>query len=186
MQSPLGGFLKAVPRKVWIALLIAIAIGLVVWKAVSWYNNQIEAAELRGEARAYAAVEQRAIELKGKADQVAAKIRSKKNEEDQRVAAAVDDFRLRGAGKASCPRSAFQPSGGRQQASAPVDPAVGEVHPEQGPELVALPFPVWADVIENYELLRNEVIAWRTNEVEQNKLIAKEGGANFGVERKIE
>jgi nitrogen fixation/metabolism regulation signal transduction histidine kinase len=142
-------FLKGLPKWVWVALAAIIVAGVIIWRTNVWFDNQIEAAEARGEARVYAAVEQRAVELKGKADQVAAKIRRHKNEEDQRVAVVVDDFRLRGPGKASCPSSAFSTSGGRQQAGAALNPTVGSVHPEARSELVALPFSVWADVVES-------------------------------------
>lgn len=174
-MSPIGAFLKRIPRWVWIVLAV---IALVVAGRV-YHNHKagaaITAAEKRGEARAYAAVEKRALALTAKANAISANLRSKNNETVRRIAADADALRVRGPGKASCPSAAFVAASGHSgPAGRPGDAALDQVPDSERVDLIGLPFPDALDFAEAHDRYRAEVLTRRENDTQQDAMIAKE------------
>jgi hypothetical protein len=154
--SPVGRFLKSIPRWVW----LAIAAALLLFLGVRWHNGQIKDAEKRGADRAYAAVEKKAREIEAKANATADKIRSKTDETARAIAADADVIRMSGPGKArACPVP--QGSSRRETAGGQGSPAVDQVPDTGGVDLIALPFAPTVRLAEVCDLNRGEVLAWR-------------------------
>ena len=156
------GALKLVPREVWYALALAITIGL----ARGWYNGKIKAAELRGEERAYAAVEKKAKAIEARAKELTGKIttelKDKHDAEVDRISRDANDLRLSGPGKAIC--YSAQPAGAsrRQQPSAGTGNAALPTLPyPRGSELLAMPFDDAVAFAEQHDLNLAEVKTWR-------------------------
>jgi hypothetical protein len=146
-------FLGRVPKAVWIAIAVALVLGL----GVRWHNGQIHDAEKRGEARAYAAVERKARELEAKANATADKIRSKSDETARAIAADADIIRVSGPGKARCspvptPTSRREEAGGKPNAAGPEVPT---------DDRAAVPWQWLVQRAEQCDLNRNEVLSWR-------------------------
>jgi hypothetical protein len=146
-------FLGRVPKAVW----IAIAVALVLWLGVRWYNGQIRDAEKRGADRAYAEVEKKARALEAKANATADKIRSKTDEQARAIAADADTLRVSGPGKArACPIPA--PASRREAADGKPDAPGPEVPSD---DRAAVPWQWLVQRAEVCDLNRNEVLAWR-------------------------
>lgn len=166
--APVRRILGFVPTWAWVALAIALA-GLL---GALWHGKQvrqtIDAAEKRGEERAYKRVEAkaRAIEARAKdiGERIAAEMRSRHNEELRRNADLADSIRLRGPGKAACPGSPGLPAGaGRPEpAGGRSDAPVDRVPGEERVELIAVPFGELVGRAERCDALRIEVLSWRT------------------------
>jgi hypothetical protein len=164
MQSPLGGFLKAVPRWVWIVVAV-VAIALV---AVRWHAGKVAdlktAAHEAGRVEALAAVAARVKRIEAAALEldraISHKMRSKNREENRRIAVAADDLRLRGPGLARCERPPAVPerADGRVEAGRTGSTAAGPVPDD---DWLAVPFKWGVDQLETCDLNRAEVIAWR-------------------------
>lgn len=117
MSSPIGGFLKAIPRQVWIALAIAAT----VLAVVLWYNHQIHAAYDRGHKEGVAAENARlakraealTAQIRKKGEDLAAHIRSKNREANDRSNALAAGLVRDGPGRAAyrCPANSAAASG---------------------------------------------------------------------------
>lgn len=156
--SPVGRFLKAVPWQVWAAIGLAVAL----WLGVQWHQHEagqaLEAAEKRGEDRAYANVEAKAKALEEKARELAQQIRSRTDETNRRIAGDADDLRLRGPGRAACPVAPPAGAGGRDEAGGAGD-AAGPQMPSG--DRAAVPWGWLVDRAEQCDLNRAEALAWR-------------------------
>jgi hypothetical protein len=147
MQSPIGDFLKLIPKQVWIALLIVAA----VVAAYLWHRhvvgNAIAAAEKRGSNAAYASVAEQAAMLKNKADtlaRTAAGIAKEKNDEVHgRIDADAGALLVRDAGRATCTGVAGSAAGTNQRpvGNDEADASVDRLPDDVGTALIALPFP---------------------------------------------
>lgn len=175
MQSPVGAIVRAVPRKLWIALAIA----AVLLAAFLWHQHRahaaIAAAEMRGEQRAYARIETEARALERKANDLGRKIsnriRSKTDEDNRRIAGTADTLRVRGPGQATCPGGARVPAGaGRPQSPGGQPDAAGPQMPadELAAVQAAVPWPWLVDRAEQCDLNLTEVTAWRSWYVQQS------------------
>jgi hypothetical protein len=173
MQSPLGGFLKAVPRRVWIGLAVA----AVIVAAIVWHQHRahsaIAAAEKRGEDRAdarwaakIARVAKQAAALRIRAEATSAaitkQVRTNYDTQARDIAAGADALRLRGPGQAYC-RPLDHPrvsgiAGGSGSAGGSADVAGPQMPAGDG---AAVPWGWLVDRAEQSDLNRAEVLAWR-------------------------
>ena len=162
--SAAGGFFGKMPRWAWIALAVAVALlAGFLWHQLA-AHKAIDAAEKRGEERAYANVEKQARELERKANALNAKItaemRKRNDEENRRIAAAADDLRLHGPGAARCADPAFLSAGaGRHDAPGRGSDAPGPPVPSD--ERAAVPWGWLVGRAEQHDLNRAEALAWR-------------------------
>lgn len=180
MQSPIGGFLKAVPRQVWIALAIALALFI----AFKWHghrvNNALATAEKRGEQRAYARVEAKALKIAAGAADISAKARSLNSEKNRRIAVDADALRVRGPGRAACLNPAATAAGryvapaGRSDAPRPQMPAGDQ--PALPDALAAVPWPWLVNRAEQCDLNRAEAETWRSWHAQLVAQWKKDGG----------
>lgn len=160
MRSPIGGFLKMIPRWAWIALAGAVLVLLAVW----WHAGKKDAF---GDARYQAGYSARDAEItklqreREAADRkLAEEIRRRVNAENARIAADANALRLRGPGRATCPNPPRPGpgAGGHDAAAAGADAA-----------RPALPAGEWAAVpwnwlvrrAEEFDRLLTEAKAWR-------------------------
>lgn len=136
------GAFKLLPRWAW----EVIAAGLAIALAVHWYHGQIAKAEKRGADAAYSKVASQALELKGKADDLArsaASAAKEKNDEAHgRIDAHADGLLVRGPGRATCTGVAGSATAADQR---PVqqhetDASVPRLPDARGTELIAVPF----------------------------------------------
>ena len=161
MSSPLGGFLKAVPRWVWIVLAV-LALLLV---AVLWHGAKVE--HLRtisfnaGYAKRVGEEQSAAARRAGRDAAITAPIRSKTDETIRNNARRADTLRVRGPGAAACLDPAAPAPGGRQPGSGQADAAVDRVPGEERPALIALPFAPTIDAAERCDANLAELLAWR-------------------------
>jgi hypothetical protein len=176
MIATIAGFLgiRELFVKLGLGLVTLLAIGFAVWRVVAWYDSQLDAAEKRGAAAAYARVEHRVIEMSRQLTTAAEALRSKAGEETRVVVAAADDLRVRGPGKAACPAVPVTSSGGPVAAATETGPAVAPLPDRTGTELVCLPFAGTVDVFEQHDRLLIESRSWRDNHTAQTKIISKE------------
>jgi hypothetical protein len=159
---PVRRVLGAVPPKVWLALAIALAAFL----GFLWHQHAahkaINAAYQQGKADEAEHVRKQALELKAKADKVnaeiAAKIRSKNDEENRRIAGAADALRVSGPGRAVCARPPAAASG-PQSASAAAAAAGSEM---PSADSAAVPWGWLVTRAEEHDQLRAEVLSWRS------------------------
>lgn len=150
-----------VPRGVWIALAVALAL-LLIWR---WDSARLSSARNAGDAAGYARamgeVEAKAKKLATEAEALTAKIRSRTNEENRRVGAAADTLRLRGPGRAACPSAAPSGSGRHEPPAGQANAPVGRVSYPERIEFIALPFAPTIAFAEQCDLNRAEAQAWR-------------------------
>lgn len=167
MQSPIGGFLKMIPRWVWLVVAgVLIALGVYLW-----FNAKLDAAYDRGhkdgETKAYARVTKKAQEIETKANAlnrgIVNVIRSKNDEANGRSNAVADSLLVRGPGKATCPGGAGVSGlpGEHQPPAGPADAAVGRVPYPEWQQLIAMPFSPTIEFAREHDLNRNEVISCR-------------------------
>lgn len=159
----LPGVFKLIPREVWYALAIALAIAFVR----NWYGNQIEAAEKRGSDAAYASIADQARTIKERADRITEGVskilRGINDEENRRIGAGYDALRLHGPGKAACPGHSQLPvSTGQPIAPAGTgNAAVDRVPYPEWSSLIAMPFDDLLKRAEQCDLNRAEAAIWR-------------------------
>lgn len=157
--SPVGRILKAIPRPVWIALIIFALLGLgscLHQRSVKRFGEERFAA---GYAKAVEDGKKRVKKVEQKSTQITTEIRSKSDEEIRNNAQRADGLRLRGPGAAAC-RNPGLPAG----ASGHVAPGGGTGAsaagvPEQ--DRIAVPFDYAVDEEEIDDANRIEVLAWR-------------------------
>jgi hypothetical protein len=169
MQSPIGGYLKRVPRKVWIRLGIILAIILAVVAVAIWHGHKVKAMK----AEAYASGWQAAVDQgkktnivinKGSA-QIANKHRSEFNAKLGNSSRLADAVRLSGPGRASVP-ACLHPqlpasSGGQDAGSGDVGLGVVGMSDEARQRFVALPFDQTVDRFQTDDANRLEASQWR-------------------------
>lgn len=159
--SPIGKFLKDIPREVWIGLaVLALIAGGVIYhkRAVSNARTEGHAAGVKAEGERIAA---KVLELKVKADKLAADIRRKNDATNRAIAGDADALRVRGAGKASCLGPAASSAGGRVAPGGKADAAVDPLPGRERVELIGLPFADLVNAAERCDLNRAEVLSWR-------------------------
>lgn len=158
VASALGLF-KRIPRWVWIAVAIVLAIVAGVW----WHGRQVKAfGEERFNAGYAQAVEdgkKRVRKVEQNSARVTTEIRSKSDEEIRRNASRADDLRLRGSGAAACVHPGLpRGTGGHDQASGGTGASPAGV-PQQ--DRISVPFDYAVDQAEIADANRIEVLAWR-------------------------
>lgn len=155
-------FLGRVPRQVWIGIGSALLLAGLIWLHQHKAHQAITAAEKRGEDRAYARVEAKAIKLAKDAAAISAKARSLNNETNRRIAADADHLRVRGPGRAAC-LNPVTPSSGRYVAPVGKPDVAGPDLPTADGEalLAAVPWPWLVDRAEQCDLNRAEAETWR-------------------------
>lgn len=169
-------FLGRIPRGAWIgaAVVALLLLGSCVHaRKVKQYGNERYAAGVKAEGDRLA---KKAAELKAKADAASAKISTalkEKNDAQARVIVrAADDLRLRGAGKAACPRySSISASPGRSVPTSGGSNVAPAGLPDQ--DRIALPFGWTVDQAEKCDLNRSEVLTWRAWYAQQKEAWAK-------------
>lgn len=162
--APAVGFLKRIPRGVWIAaaVIAILALGSCVHsRKVKAFGEERFAA---GVAHEQARITAKAKKLEAEAVALASKLRSQNNAENRRIAGVADALRVRGAGKAACINPAT-PGAGRRVAPTGNANASGPQVPtgdrESLSELAAVPWPWLVDRAEQCDLNRAEVETWR-------------------------
>jgi nitrogen fixation/metabolism regulation signal transduction histidine kinase len=169
IASALG--LKEIFVKIGLGVLTLLAIGLIIWRVVVWYDNQLDAAFNRGSEAAYAKVDKRATQLANQLTAAAVKLKDQANEEHLAIAVAATDLRVRGPGRASCPAPVVASTSEHQSTAS--DGAFA------GPEVPAgnwarVPWDWLVTVVQEHDDLLNEDTAWRHNYVAQSEIISDE------------
>jgi hypothetical protein len=179
--SPVGAFIKRIPRGVWIALAVVAVIAL----GAFWHGRAVkhahDAAYSAGVASEAARIEKKANALAAKATAIAEAVKERNNETNRRIAGDADDLRVRGPGKAACLNPATTAASRHQPSGRPGDAASGQVPVADGlanslPELAAVPWPWLVDRAEQCDLNRAEVLSWRENYQLQLEAWKKSGG----------
>jgi hypothetical protein len=164
MQSPVGAFIKAVPAWAWKAAGIIAALVGAFLVHQHYAHKAIANAYAQGKADEAKHVEQQALKIKAKVDaltgKIAAQERMKNDEQNRRIAAAADDLRLRGPGKATCAGSASLPSaaGGHVAPSGDGNAAGPQVPSD---DRAAVPWGWLVNRAEEHDVDRAEVLSWR-------------------------
>ncbi len=159
--SPVGRFLKAIPREVWIGLaVLALIAGGVIYhkRAVSNARTEGHAAGVKAEGDRIAA---KAAVIKAKADKLAAELRSKNDATIRAIAGDADDLRVRGPGKAGCGSPAAASSGRLVPPARPGDAPLAPLPYPEWNELIGLPFAPTVAFAEQHDLCRAEALNWR-------------------------
>ncbi len=175
--SPIGRWLKRIPRSVWIKIALVIAVLVGGFVAYRWHSNRVEtmitAAEARGEARAYKAINEATAVVEKKSVVISTEIRSKAVEENRRTAERADTLRVSGPGKAAyqCKPVAGVSTGGPVAASQATDVPMAGVPGETRLDLIVVPFAELVAFAEQHDLNRTEVLSWRENQLKQTQLI---------------
>lgn len=145
--------------------VIALLIGLAVWRVIAWDNGRIAAAEKRGATAENARLAEKARKIKLKTDALTGAItvtlKEKNSAENRRVAGVADGLRLSGAGKAAariCP-SVAGGSGGHGSAGASSHAPGASLPADNGNAVV--PWGWLVGSAERCDILRNEVLTWR-------------------------
>lgn len=161
-MSPVGAFLKRIPRGVWIALAVAAVIALGAFMHGRAVKHAYAAAYTQGKADEGARIEAKAKAIADRATAISETLRSMNNVENRRIAGVADALRVRGPGKASCLNSAAAGTSGRKPASG-IANAPGPQVPsgEREPLLAAVPWPWLVNRAETCDLNRVEVLTWR-------------------------
>lgn len=185
LLAVIGGVLKAIPPKVWLALAaLAFVCGL-LW----WHNHEVKAAYNRGYATAtverdakwsasfdtmHGAAQTYAAAFNQQSATLSNQIGARHATELRAIAARADDLRLRGPGRAAaCARpgavAGLSPAtGGREPSGGTVDDGVAGL-PDETPMAIV----PWPDLIqrgEDADANRAEVIAWRERDAALRKL----------------
>ena len=181
MQSPVGAFLKAIPKQVWIALAIAFAVGAAV--AVHQHVAHMAIADAKTEqtradsadfdrqiAQAHAdalAWRNRAIE---ESQQITKLEKDKADAETRAHAAAADALLVRGPGAAAShcgpgyPAAVSGGAGGHDQAA----PAGAAARPQVPPgDWATVPWSWLVGVVREHDDLRSEDLTWRDDHARQ-------------------
>lgn len=168
--APAVGFLKRIPRGVWIAVLIAalLALGTCAHKrSVKRFGDERYAAGVKAEGDRIA---KKARKLEVQAIELAEKLRSKNSEENRRIDSDAGALLVRGPGKAACLNTAAPAASGRQPTARPGDVAVDQVPDRTGTELIAMPFPDTIAFAKQHDLCLAEAKSWR----EQNRQMTED------------
>ncbi len=170
--SPIGRFLKAIPRPVWIAFAVILALGGAYWLHRDAVSDAYRAGYSQGKADEGARIAKRAGELAAETNALAAKIRSKNREKIRRIDAAADTLRLSGPGKASCPGAAT-PVAGRSAPQQPGNAAVDQVPDRARNDIIALPFADTIAFAEQHDRCLADLSSYRDWETQIREAWAK-------------
>ena len=155
--------LKLVPRWVWELFAAALAVHV----ALAWYHGKLDDAYNRGKQDEAAHIEQKALEIKAKADKLSAAIsnaiRSQNDAENRRISSDANSLRLRAPGRAECTSIAGVPTGpsGPQPANGASGTPVARVPYPEWQSLLGMPAAPTITFAEQHDLNRAEIIAWR-------------------------
>jgi hypothetical protein len=165
--SPVGKVIRSIPRPVWIALAVLLALGALIW----WHKDKVSDARKEG----YAAgvkyegdrIAKRAAEIKAKADALTGKITEQlRTQSDEKVRVIYRDagaVLMRGPAKAACsgnpgissgPSGSNPPTGGGSA-------AVDQVPTGERVELIGLPFAGTVALAQQCDMNRAEAQSWR-------------------------
>lgn len=185
MQSPLGGFLKAVPRWLWILLALAAAI----FFALRWHAGKVE--DLRsssfkaGYDKAVADGRTRVRIVERRSESISSEERNKAHEEIQHNAVRADALRVRGPGAAACVDPGLPVgAGGSGTTGGRADDALAGMSGGERERLIALPFGETVDLAEQADANRTEVLAWREWHRRLTEMWADANRAAEGGEKK--
>lgn len=179
MSSPIGAALKLVPGKVWLWLAILVAVAAAFFLHQHIAGTRLQARYDAGYAQGQldAAKAQRAAQATANAaaNAINSTIRKNADEEAIHIARDADDVRLRGPGKAVCPRPAASsgPASGHDARSRTGDAAVAAMPDPERSDLIAVPFADLIDFAERADRNRSEVNAWRESDRQQGELAKK-------------
>lgn len=172
-EITLGAKLLGLLKRAWpyiaVALAVAAAIGFAVHahsKAIQRVHDAAFQDGVNAEKAATAAAQRQA---NARAAKINSDIRKNADETDNRIARAADDQRLRGPGKAVCPRLAPAPgaASGHVAPAGAADAAVAPLRDDERADLIALPFSVLIDFAEQHDRLLNEARSWRESDQRQ-------------------
>jgi len=159
--SPVGAFLKRIPRGVWIALAVVaiLLLGTCAHKrSVTKFGNERYAA---GKADEAARIEKKAKQLAAKAEALSIALRSKSDETNRRIAGDARAVLVRGPGKAACLNPSSSGTSGRVTTLGQTSPAMDQVPPGERVDLIALPFAPTIRLAEQHDLCLAEAATWR-------------------------
>lgn len=159
--SPVGSFLKRVPKPVWIALAVAAVIALGAFMHGRAVKHAYAAAYAQGKADEGARIEAKARKLEAGAIAIAETLRSQNHVENRRIAGAADAIRLSGPGKAACLNPATPGASGRIAPSGSGAATVDQLPDAERIDLIAVPFARAVAGAEQADLNRAEVLTWR-------------------------
>lgn len=161
--SPVGNFLKVIPRPVWIALAVIalLLLGTCAHKrSVKKFGDERYAAGVKHEGDRIAA---KAEQIAKRAEEISAKARSLNNETNRRIASDADAVRVSGPGKAACLNPSTPGAGryvtpiGKPDAARPQVPTG-----DREALLAAVPWPWLVDRAEEHDLCLAEAATWRS------------------------
>lgn len=152
---------SSIPRQVWLALAVALLIGLGVWMHHRAVKNAYSVAYGAGKADEAARIEAKAKKLAAEDAKRSAKLRSQNDETNRRIVGDARTVFVRGAGKASCIAPAPTSASGRKPPAGQTSAAVDQVPPGEGLELIGLPFAGAVALAEEHDLCIAEATTWR-------------------------
>lgn len=162
--SPVGAFLKRIPRPVWIAIAVVAVLLLGTCAHKKAVKNHYEEAYNKGVADEGQRIAAKALKIAAEATLISVKLKELNNEENRRIAGAADTLRVSGPGKASCRDPAAPRASRRQPAIGSADASRPEMPTGNGPalpELAAVPWPWLVNRAEQCDLNRAEAETWR-------------------------
>jgi hypothetical protein len=179
--SPVRAFLKSIPRPVWIALAVLVALGVLIL----WHKDKVSDARKEG----YAAgvkyegdrIAKRAAEIKAKADKLTSAITNKlKEQNDEKVRIIYRDagtVLMRGPAKAACSGDPgiSRSSGGSSPPAGQGSSAVDQVPTGERVDLIGLPFPGTVALAQQCDMNRAEAASWREWHRQQSEAWKKLG-----------
>ena len=182
MRSPVGGFLKMIPRWAWIALAVVIAvIGLVLF-----HNHKVNQFErdTRTDERAKVdaewtarmdAMRKKAEGVRNRAEALARDINKDiggRNEQEARlIVSRADALRVRGPGAARCRpdnHSSVPIAAGQHEPASGGPNVAGSSVPSD--DRAAVPWPWLVERAQQCDLNRSEVMSWREWQTRQSEL----------------
>lgn len=164
MFAAIGLFFKGLSPRVWLFIALALALAGAVFMHQRAAHRAIKNADAAGYARASNEIAAKAQALEAKANRlnaaIAAQARKRNDEENRLIARSADDLRVRGSGKANCPRNPGLPAGaGQSRPTSGGADAAGPAMPSD--DLAAVPWDWLVDRAEQADLNRAEALAWR-------------------------
>lgn len=161
-----GGFLKAIPRQVWIGLAIIAALAGAYFlhgHQVKKHDVVVRSAEDQVWQKkldaAVAAVKAKDAQLAG----ISAQLRKANDEANSAIASSAHDIGLLGPGKAACSRvgSVAAAASGPVAPRRPSDAAVAPLPSDGGLDLIGLPFDDALNFGADHDYGRAENLSWR-------------------------
>jgi hypothetical protein len=165
--SPVGKVIRSIPRPVWIALAVLLALGALIW----WHKDKVSDARKEG----YAAgvryegdrIAKKAAEIKAKANALTASITTKlRTQSDEKVRIIYRDagaLLMRGPGKAACSgdSSISRGSGRSIPPTGGGSSTLDQVPTGERVDLIGLPFAGTVALAQQCDMNRAEAQSWR-------------------------